>query len=81
LSGQTYQPGAHKQKQIKAAEDAFWDHKRRYGSRRLVVELEELNEPMGRHRVRSLMQQQGLKAIQPRSFVPRTTDLPIKSCI
>jgi ERCC4-related helicase len=63
-----------KQKQIKAVEDAFWDHKRRYGSRRLVVELETLNEPMGRHRVRSLMQQQGLKAIQPRSFVPRTTD-------
>jgi len=74
LSGQTYQPSEHKQKQIKAVEDAFWDHKRRYGSRRLVVELEELNEPIGRHRVRSLMREQDLKAIQPRSFVPRTTD-------
>jgi transposase InsO family protein len=74
LSGQTYQPSEHKQQQIKAVADAFWDHKRRYGSRRLVVELEELNEPMGRHRVRSLMQQQGLRAIQPKSFVPRTTD-------
>jgi transposase InsO family protein len=74
LSGQTYQPSERKQKQIKSLEDAFWDHKRRYGSRRLVVELEELNEPIGRHRVGSLMRQQGLKAIQPSSFVPRTTD-------
>jgi transposase InsO family protein len=74
LSGQTYQPGAHKQKQIKAVEEAFWDHKRRYGSRRLVAELNGFAEPMGRHRIRSIMQQQGLKAIQPKSFVPRTTD-------
>ena len=36
LSGQTYQPSEQEQKQIKALEDAFWDHKRRYGSRRLV---------------------------------------------
>jgi hypothetical protein len=79
LSEQAYQPG--EQKQIKAVEDAFRDHKRRYGSRRLVVEPEELEQPMGRHRVRSLMQQQGLKAIQPGSFVPHTTDLLIKSCI
>ena len=29
---------------------------------------------LGRHRVRRLMRQNGLRAIQPRSFVPRTTD-------
>lgn len=52
----------------------FWEHKRRYGSRRLLVELQEQGYGMGRHRLRKLMSQQGLTAIQPRSFVPRTTD-------
>ena len=52
----------------------FWEHKRRYGARRIAVELAARNEPCGRRRVARLMADMGLVAIQPRSFKPRTTD-------
>jgi len=52
----------------------FWRHSRRYGSRRSEAELKAEGVAMGHHRIRKLMRKQGLRAIQPRSFVPRTTD-------
>jgi len=52
----------------------FWEHRRRYGARRIAVELAARNEPCGRRRVGRLMAQMGLVAIQPRSFKPRTTN-------
>lgn len=57
----------------KQVNDVFWIHGRRYGSRRISVELNARGVGVGRYRVRSLMSEQGLKAIQPRSFVPKTT--------
>jgi len=42
---------------------------RLYGSRRIAAQLK-----MGRFLVRRLMREQQLEAIQPKSFVPRTTD-------
>jgi putative transposase len=54
-------------------EEVFWQHSRRYGSRRITAELRD-DFVIGRHRVRRLMREQGLQAIQPRRFVPRTTD-------
>jgi transposase InsO family protein len=54
-------------------EEVFWQHSRRYGSRRITAELRD-QVVIGRHRVRRLMREQGLQAIQPRRFVPRTTD-------
>ena len=54
--------------------EVFWRHSRRYGSRRITAELKAEGVPIGRHRVRRLMKEGELKAIQPRSFVPRTTD-------
>jgi putative transposase len=53
--------------------EVFWRHSRRYGSRRITAEL-RAQTVIGRHRVRRLMREQGLQAIQPRRFVPRTTD-------
>ena len=50
-------------------EKCFYDHRRRYGSRRLAHDLK-----LGRFLVRRLMREMGLVAIQPRSFKPRTTD-------
>ncbi|QHV98164.1 IS3 family transposase [Spirosoma endbachense] len=55
-------------------EQVFADHKRRYGSRRIVAELKEQGHKVGRHQVRTLMKLAGLQSIQPKSFVPRTTD-------
>jgi len=52
----------------------FCEHRRRYGARRIAVELAARDEPCGRRRVARLMDEMGLVAIQPKSFKPRTTD-------
>jgi transposase InsO family protein len=53
--------------------DVFWRHKRRYGARRIAFELGVRGEPCGVERVAKLLKIQGLQAIQPKSFVPKTT--------
>jgi len=51
----------------------FGEHKRRYGARRIVDELKDRGIKVGRAKVMSVMKSYGLVAIQPKSFVPRTT--------
>jgi putative transposase len=52
----------------------FWKHRRRYGARRIAQELADLGEVCGPRRVGKILKNQGLRAIQPKSFVPKTTD-------
>jgi putative transposase len=52
----------------------FWKHRRRYGARRIAEEMADLGEVCSPRRVGKLMKSQGLRAIQPKSFVPKTTD-------
>ncbi len=52
----------------------FDHHKRRYGTRRLQVELRETGHRVGRQALRTGLRRHGRKALQPKSFVPRTTD-------
>lgn len=59
-----------------AVKKIFWEHKRRYGSRRIVAELSNQGHRVSRKRVRKWMQEQGLQALQPKSFVPKTTVSP-----
>jgi transposase InsO family protein len=54
--------------------EVFWEHGRGYGSRRVHAQWQAGGYHVGRHRVRQLLRQQALCAIQPRSFVPPTTD-------
>ena len=54
--------------------DIFWEHKRRYGARRINRELLSRNQCCGVSRVGRLLREMGLKAIQPKSYRPRTTD-------
>jgi len=51
----------------------FWEHERRYGARRIALELAAREDVCSRRRVGRLMADLGLVAIQPRSFRPRTT--------
>jgi transposase InsO family protein len=51
----------------------FWEHRRRYGARRIAAELAARGQACGPGRVGRLLQELGLQAIQPRSFRPRTT--------
>ncbi len=54
--------------------DIFWKHKRRYGARRIAVELGAMGQPCGVDRVAKLLKIQGLRAIQPQSYKPKTTN-------
>ena len=73
-AGVTFQPSIAKQEMIGRIHDVFWGNRRRYGSRRIQKALQDEGVEVGRHRIRRLMQQQNWRAIQPRNFVPRTTD-------
>lgn len=52
----------------------FNEHKRRYGSRRIVAELGHQKLQVSSYKVRKFLVSNSLKAIQPRSFVPKTTN-------
>jgi len=52
----------------------FWKHKRRYGARRIASELADIGEACSPRRVAKIMKTQRLRAIQPKSFVPKTTN-------
>ena len=52
----------------------FLQHRRRYGARRIAVELAAMGQLCGVERVAKLLKSQGLQAIQPRAYRPRTTD-------
>lgn len=54
--------------------DIFGLHRRRYGSRRLVSEMKNRGLTVSRDFVRKVLADNQLSPIQPRSFVPRTTD-------
>jgi len=71
------------QKQAVKQEPPVWEtalvkvfgwHKRRYGTRRLQVALRHKGHYVGRQRLRAAMRRQGLHALQPKAFTPRTTD-------
>lgn len=55
-------------------EAIFKAHRRRYGYRRVCHELRDQELVCAPSRVRRLMKQRGLRAIQPKNFVPKTSD-------
>jgi transposase InsO family protein len=52
----------------------FRRHRRRYGARRIKEELKDAGHNCSARRVAKLLKIQGLVAIQPKSFKPRTTE-------
>jgi putative transposase len=73
-SGSSYKLQLAKKAAETAIVNSFISHRRRYGVRRLIPELAAQGFILGNYKVRKVLQKHGLKAIQPRSFVPRTTD-------
>jgi transposase InsO family protein len=55
-------------------ESIFKRHRRRYGYRRLAQELADHGVVCAPARLRRLMAQRGLRALQPKSYVPQTSD-------
>ena len=72
--GESYLPAPAREEKRWLVQKVFKKHKRRYGSRRIVAELRDEGHQIGRYQVRNLMKSSDLHAIQPKSFVPRTTD-------
>jgi len=56
------------------AEEIFRAHRSRYGARRVARELARQGEACSRRRAGKLLKQRGLKAIQPKSYQPKTTE-------
>ena len=54
--------------------NCYFENRRRYGARRISKALAKNGTRMGRAKVRRLMKQENLKAIQPKVFKPKTTD-------
>ena len=52
----------------------FEEHRSRYGAIRISKELQARGIKIGRHQTQTLMKLQGLVAIQPKSFIPKTTN-------
>ena len=55
-------------------QEIFWEHQRRYGARRIARELAARGRRCGVQRVGRFLRELGLKAIQPKSYRPRTTE-------
>jgi transposase InsO family protein len=73
-SGRTYRLSRKKSELAAAVKEVFYLHRRRYGARRISAELVAGGIRVGRRLAGSLMKAEGLKAIAPKRFVPRTTD-------
>lgn len=73
-TGETYVQNDTRSDRSILVKEMFNKHRKRYGSRRIMKSLQLQNVPIGRYQVRSLMKEQGLKALQPKSFVPKTTN-------
>lgn len=71
--GKSYQLRGDKAEVAERIEQIFSDHRARYGTRRIQAELKDLGFDVGRYQIRQRLREKGLKAIQPRSFVPKTT--------
>jgi len=55
-------------------ETVFRHHRRRYGYRRIAQELSDRGVVCAPARIRRIMAHRALHAIQPRTFVPKTSD-------
>ena len=52
----------------------FRHHKRRYGARRIAIEIRKQGHICSSRKAARVMKTQGLRAIQPKSFKPKTTE-------
>ena len=73
IKGNSYVSSPEKLLLLEEVKTIFYYHKKRYGSLRILEDMKELGYEIGLYKIRSLMKELGLKAIQPKKFVPRTT--------
>ncbi len=72
--GGSYGMNKSRMESAERVKEVFEEHRRRYGAIRVSKELRARGFGIGRHQTATLMKQQGLVAIQPKSYVPKTTN-------
>ena len=70
----TKAPCSNRRKLADLVKNCYFENRRRYGARRIAKALGKTGVSIGRRKVRSLMREEGLKAIQPKAFKLQTTD-------
>jgi transposase InsO family protein len=73
-AGQSYLPKPGEKDMEDQVISVFRENRRRYGVRRIVKELGHRGQSLSNYKVRQHLRRNGLRAIQPRSFVPKTTN-------
>jgi len=72
--GESYALSEGKKERAAQVKTVFEEHRRRYGAIRISKELQAQGIEIGRRQTSTLMKQQGLISIQPKSYVPKTTN-------
>lgn len=70
----TKPPSLRRKRLAYLVKNCYFENRRRYGTRRIRKSLDKQGIKAGRYQIRGLLKEAGLKAIQPRSFKPNTTD-------
>ncbi len=70
----TKPPCVQRKKLADLVRNCYFENRRRYGARRISKALGKSGVKIGRRKVRRLMTEEGLKAIQAKAFKPKTTD-------
>lgn len=70
----TKPPCLRRKKLADLVRNCYFENRRRYGTRRISRALGKNGISVGRAKVRRVMREENLKAIQPRAFKPKTTD-------
>jgi putative transposase len=70
----TIVPSPRRKNLAQLVKNCYFENRRRYGVRRITAALNKEGVKIGKYQVRRLLREQNLKAIQPKSFVPKTTD-------
>jgi len=70
----TKPPCLKRKRLVDLVRNCYFENRRRYGTRRISRALAKAGVMVGRQKVRRLMSEENLKAIQPKAFKPKTTD-------
>jgi len=70
----TKAPSRRRQSLASLVRNCYFENRRRYGTMRIKASLQKSGIEVGRAVIGRVMREQGLKAIGPKSFKPKTTD-------
>lgn len=70
----TKPPCVKRKRLVDLVRNCYFENRRRYGARRISKASAKAGVEIGRRKVRTLMSEENLKAIQAKAFKPKTTD-------